>query len=151
MNNRPHVQAIVSELATLSAGARRISGRLLQHTAVAADASGEADVTRQDAEDLLLKIATMEQRTRDLQEALEDATDIVITDDQLAVFRDRVYQAIRTTQLSMLAQAYDLEYFQAQPRSLRTTIADCLIDLVVSRNQTPLDLWQKISNSGGAL
>jgi hypothetical protein len=154
------VGALVSEISTLSASALRIATRV-QHTlgfvsqsadtAQDAAASADAAVAADAVVDLQSQLSVMQQRIRDLQEDLEEATDVIVTDDELHVFRGRIKDAIRKTPLNMLTQAYDMEYFLAQPRSLRAPIAECLIELFQAKNQTPVHLWQKISTSGGVL
>ena len=154
---KPHILSLVSDLSTLSVGARRITDRLTNRHGAAAVAASDAAQPHLDPDsvellkELAQRIVQMERRCRDLSEALEDANDLTLTDTQIADFREGIYARLKDSNSQMLAQAYDVEYFQTQPRALRSSIADTLIRIFTDRNRTPLELWERLSLNGGVL
>ncbi len=153
MDNKQHsgrVSELLGSLSSLGEGSSRIIERLKGSglIATASDANHE-DVSH--LTQLENQLTMMRQRIAELGEELDSANDVVITDNEMAEFRVNFLARIKDTQTSMLYQAYDTDYFAAQPRSLRPVIAEILLNLMDLRKASPLPLWQRISHSGGAL
>ncbi len=157
---KPNILSTVSAVASLSSGAKQLAERVLaasvtaEQRATAASAVGAEDNASNQAilaADLRNKLAALDQRVRDLVEMVEDASDVQMTDTQVAEFRTAVEERLRGTQIGQLAATYDVDYFRSQPRTVRPIIASILANIFDSKNIQPLDLWLKISLSDGAM
>lgn len=150
---KPNILALVSDVASLTSGARQLADRVIaaNHAetfeAVAASDTAAAVATAE----LVNKLAALERRTQELSDALEDAVDVTMTDGEAAQFRTQFSERIKNTALGQLALSYDLAYFRAQPRSLRPIIASILVGMFDERNVLPPKLWQKLALSDGTL
>lgn len=160
----PSIMSIVSEIADLSSEARLISNRIhaaaeststyLRSTAAATqDANEDPKIS-----DLLVEIGNMRDRTAllnqrilELVEALDEANDILITDAQVVRFKQDFMDRVGSTKTNQLVSAYDVGYFRTLPKTLRPLVAQCLVQIFDTRKNRPLDLWQKLSLSDGAL
>jgi len=152
---KPNLLAIVSDLSTLSQGARRITERLVGKTnkdAVSLSSEGQLnEIETVLVKDLAERLKTLEERCRDLTEALEEAHDVSVSDSELADFCVTITERLKDSKSAMLIQAYDAEYFQAQPRSLRSAIAECLLNIFYQRNHPAPELWTRMSINGGVI
>lgn len=147
---KPDILARMSEIAELSSGARLITDRFLAATAASAPTKETSDAAAV-VTDLRNQITMLDQRVRQLSEALEDAADVTLTDEQAERFRADFRTRISDTPSPQLLAAYDHQYFQTTPRSLRAIVATILVDLFDQRSQRPAELWHKLSLTDGAL
>lgn len=147
---KPNIVTMVGELAEISSGARRISERIFAATAASVETQADK-VAVVSIANLRDQIALLDQRLRELSEALEDANDVVMTDEQLARFKMDFKARIKDTPSVQMIAAYDLSYFRNLQKSLRPPVASILLDIFDSRNMLPPDLWQRLSLSDGAL
>lgn len=150
MDNNRRVGELLGSLTSLSAGQARILERLQQCNLVAT----ASDANQEDVKILVefqKQSQQMRERIAELTEELDAANDVTATDAELSQFRVSFAGRVKGVQTTMLFSAYDIGYFLSQPRTLRPIIADVLIELVGERKVAPLPLWQRVSNSGGAL
>lgn len=149
------ILSVVSEIASLSSGARQISERLMaattRHVSTSASEEQQNSATILDTASLRNQIALMDRRILELVDALDDASDLDLDDEGRAKFKERVADRLKGTPLLTLAATYDVGYFRAQPRSLRPLIASILVNMFEAKEQQPMDLWQKLSISDGAM
>lgn len=160
----PSILSIVSEVAEHSSEVRLISNRIHEATVSASTFARSVSASQQSNEDdptidsLLVEIANMRdraallnQRIMELIEALEEANDVTISDGQIVRFKQDFLARVAGTKTNQLVTAYDVAYFRSLPKTLRPLVAQCLIQMFEERKNKPLDLWQKLSLSDGAL
>ena len=158
----PSILSIVSEVAEHSSEVRLISNRIHEATrtaskfkSVSADLEVDDDPT---IEELLVQIGNMRdratllnQRILELIDALDEANDVILSDEQVVRFKSDFSARVGSTKTNQLLAAYDISYFRTLPRSLRPLVAQCLVQIFEDRKNTPLSLWQQLSLSDGAL
>lgn len=159
----PSILSIVSEVAEHSSEVRLISNRIHDATISATTFARSMSTSQEQSEDptiadLLVEIGNMRdratllnQRIMELIEALDEANDVTISDGQIVRFKQDFMARVGSTKTNQLMSAYDVAYFRSLPKTLRPLVAQCLIQIFDERKNKPLDLWQKLSLSDGAL
>lgn len=156
---KPQVLLAIQALSSLSAGTNLISQRLLtsslstSSSAPPADDNEELTVSKKDFDLLLSKVKSLGEQVASLKEAIDELNDVSILDSQVYEFKIQFKEAIKGMSSQMMLQAYSPAYFKDQPKTLRSAIAQVLIDkfeeLNLSKN-TP-DVWQKLVLSNGVI
>lgn len=149
------ILTLVSEVAELSSGAKRLADRVFKAQASFSESvtepGAQAPAPNVDVDKLKRQIASLDSQVRALAEALDDAHDVVLSEQERKRFRADFRTRLGDTSLYTLSTSYDVDYFQAQPRSIRPIICSVLIEIFEERSELPEPLWRDILLTGGVL